>query len=111
MNNNNFYKDKKQSIQFEKKINHLQSFIGMPMWNGRNPTLAEIREYDRRLIEKQALDFKVGEKSIFSRFSKKLKQQFLKSLNNYPKIKPKSKVKILERDIAQPIKPEAGCCY
>ena len=34
---------------------HLQSFIGMPMWNwnGRNPTLSEIRDFDRLVLAQQ----------------------------------------------------------
>ena len=54
----------KQDIKFEKQVNHMQGFIGIPMWNYRNPSLSEIREYDRRIIELQAKGFKSSRKSI-----------------------------------------------
>lgn len=46
-----------QNRKLRNQVSHLSGFIGMPMWNGRNPTLSEIREYDRRLLEQQALEF------------------------------------------------------
>ena len=54
----------KQDIKFEKQVSHMQGFIGMPMWNYRNPSLSEIREYDRRILELQAKGFKPRRKSI-----------------------------------------------
>ena len=42
----------------------MQGFIGMPQWNYRNPSLAEIREYDRRILEQQELGLKPGRKSL-----------------------------------------------
>ncbi len=57
-------KNNKQEIKFNQQVNHLQSFIGMPPWNGRNPTFSEIRENDRRILEKQALGFEPKRKSL-----------------------------------------------
>jgi hypothetical protein len=50
MENRNY----KQHRKFKNQVNHMQGFIGMPMWNYRNPSLSEIREYDRRVLELQA---------------------------------------------------------
>jgi len=58
-----------QDRKFERQVNHLQSFIGMPHWNGRNPTLSEIREYDRLILEQQAIGFKPKRKSVLQRVS------------------------------------------
>ncbi len=57
----------KQDIKFRKQVSHLSGFIGMPMWNGRSPSLSEIREYDRRILEKQALGFEPKRKSVLKR--------------------------------------------
>ena len=58
MNNDNFQQSNfQQDRKFKKQVSHLSGFIGMPMWNGRNPTLSEIREYDRRILEQQAMKF------------------------------------------------------
>lgn len=56
MNNSN-----KHDRNFNNQVNHLHSFIGMPMWNGRNPSISEIRAFNRRLLEQQALEKQVLE--------------------------------------------------
>ena len=43
-----------QEEKFERKLNHLQGFIGMPNWNFESPTFDEIKEHDRRGRELQA---------------------------------------------------------
>jgi len=53
----------KQDRKFRKKVSQMSGFIGMPMWNGRNPSLSEIREYDRHILEKQALGLSLREKA------------------------------------------------
>lgn len=47
-----------QARKFTNQLNHLQSFIGTPARYINNPSLSEIRENDRRLLEQQALGFK-----------------------------------------------------
>ncbi len=61
------YSNNRQYRKFEKQVNHLSGFIGMPVWNGRNPSLSEIREYDRRVLEKQALGFEPERNSLLKR--------------------------------------------
>ena len=57
----------KQDMKFRKQVSHMSGFIGMPMWNGRSPSLSEIREYDRRILEKQALGFDSKRKGLLGR--------------------------------------------
>ena len=59
--------DFRQNRKLRKQVSHLSGFIGMPMWNGRNPSLNEIREYDRRIIEQQTKDLKPKRKSLLKR--------------------------------------------
>ncbi len=56
-----------QNRKFKKQVSHLQSFVGMPMSSHHNPSLSDIRENDRRLLEKQALGFEPERKSLLYR--------------------------------------------
>ena len=58
MKNGNRNSNNNLDRKFVKQVSHLSGFIGMPTWNGRNPTLSETREYDRLILEKQAQTFK-----------------------------------------------------
>ena len=92
----------KQDRKFEKQVSHLQSFIGMPLWNGRSPSLSEIREYDRRLLEKQALGFEPKRKSLLSRLIASMMRNTSKA---FARIETAS---INKPDIA--VKTSAECC-
>lgn len=37
-----------EQYRFERKLNHLQGFVGLPNWNFGSPTFDEIKEFDRR---------------------------------------------------------------
>jgi hypothetical protein len=39
---------KEQDRKFEKQVDHLQGFIGMPHWNFSSPSFDEIKEYERQ---------------------------------------------------------------
>lgn len=101
MKNNN---DRK----FEKQVNHLQGFIGMPMWNGRNPSLNEIREYDRRIIEQQAKDLRPKRKSLLKRIFAWIFQNAQQSLGGYPFDKTITAVKNKKRKDLNEVGTE--CC-
>lgn len=53
-----------QHIKFNRQVNHLSGFIGMPM-NGRSLTLSEMRERDRHLLENQAMVFEPKKEGSF----------------------------------------------
>ena len=67
----------KQERKFKKQVSHLSGFVGMPMWNGRNPSLSDIREFDRRILEKQVLGLESQKSNLLLRLSKSLKQHFV----------------------------------
>ncbi|MEH6456947.1 MAG: hypothetical protein V7749_11525 [Cocleimonas sp.] len=104
MKNDNYKQHKTQNMKFEKKVNHMSSFIGMPMWNGHNPSLTEIREYDRRLLEKQALGFGPERKSFVSRLFNGL----ISIVSIVLKQLKKAEVKITEKK--EPVKISPECC-
>ena len=105
MKNLNYNNSNSQNIKFNKQVSHLSSFVGMPMWNGRNPTLSEIREFDRRVLEQQALGFEAKKQSIFVRLSKGLKQQISKALVLASSAKQKSAN--IKHGLS---KPDVECC-
>lgn len=37
-----------EQAKFERKLNHLQGFVGLPNWGFGSPTFDEIKEFDRR---------------------------------------------------------------
>ncbi len=93
-----------QDIKFEKQVNHLQNFIGMPMWNGRNPSLSEIREYDRRILEKQALGFEPKRKGLLKRVFIWAIKIVIKAFNQ------SAKTSVKKREYLKPIKTGVECC-
>jgi len=97
-----------QHRKFKNQLNHMQSFIGMPMWNGRNPSLSEIREYDRLLLEKQALGFEPKRKSLLSRLSGGLMNITSKALRQMTKAGKKTKQ--IKQEITKPINTGIECC-
>lgn len=108
MKNNNSNQSYKHEKKFTKQINHMSSFIGMPMWNGRNPTLSEIREYDRRLIERQSQVVKQNKKGLVRFLFEGLKTQ---SSHVFGLISnAKKKTKNIKYEISKPIKTNAECC-
>ena len=104
----NYEQQNKQNRKLEKQVNHLQSFIGMPMWNGHNPSLSEIREYDRRLLEKQALCLEPKRRSLLRYLFDGLKSYTLKALR--PILKTANKTKTIKLGIVKPIKTGNECC-
>jgi len=64
--------DREQEQKFTAQLNQLPSFIGMPIRHGYKPTLSQIREHDRRILENQALGFKSDKYSERSRLMSKL---------------------------------------
>ena len=98
----------KQDRKFDRQVSHLQSFIGMPHWNGRNPTLSEIREYDRRLIEKQALGFKPKRNSVLKRV---FSWMTASASNASSQVVSKSKkIGKKTREIKEPVDSSSACC-
>jgi len=89
MKNDNFNKQNKQDRKFRQQSYHLSSFIGMPMWNGRNPSLSEIREFDRRILEKQALGFEPKRKSVLRHQLESLKLVVYKAIGHISKAENK----------------------
>lgn len=47
MNAGRTNRQRKKDERFERKVNHLQGFVGMPNWNFNSPSFDEIKEYDR----------------------------------------------------------------
>ena len=43
-----------QEQKFQRKLNHLQGFIGMPNWNLEKPSYHKTREYEQRAGKMQA---------------------------------------------------------
>ncbi|GAA0422348.1 hypothetical protein GCM10009133_33640 [Cocleimonas flava] len=66
-NNNQQYQRK-----FERQVNHLSGFVGMPIRSGRQPTLSEIRENDRQILEQQAKGVEPRKNSLLQRVFAKL---------------------------------------
>jgi len=108
MNYKNSYLENTQNRAFNKKLNHLQSFIGMPMWDGRKPTISEIREYDRRLLEKQALSFEKQKDGFLIRASEKLRFQLSRPVKAF--LQAKQKTKNTKAEITLPTITDAKCC-
>lgn len=46
-----------EQVRFERKLNHLQGFVGLSNWEFGSPTFDEIKEFDRRGRELQAASF------------------------------------------------------
>ena len=60
MNTRRTNRQRKKDERFERKLNHLQGFVGMPNWNFNSPSFDEIKEYDRigrQLQHKAKLSF------------------------------------------------------
>lgn len=103
----------RQDRKFDNQVNHLQSFIGMPHWNGRNPTLSEIREYDRLILEKQAMSFKPQSKSVLKHVfawvtasASTASSQVASASKNTGKI-----IGEKTREIKTPIDTGSACCH
>lgn len=77
------YKQNKQDRKFTNQVSHLSGFIGMPMWNGRNPTLSEIREFDRRVLEQQALEIEQQSFETARVYSQGFESKRQSSLNRF----------------------------
>lgn len=101
------YDHYKQNIKFERKINHLQSLTGMPMWNGRNPSISEIRAYERRLLEQQALGME-KKVTLFQRFSAGLKQRVSSVFGLLTLAKHKTTK--IKHKVAETSNSEVECC-
>lgn len=71
MNNYKSNQHIEQQQKFNRKLNHLQGFIGMPNWNFDSPTFDEIKEYEQCGRKLQA--------KAFQSFSKRLKSWLLKA--------------------------------
>ena len=101
------YDHYKQNINFERKINHLQSLTGMPMWNGRNPSISQIRAYERRLLEQQSLGIE-KKANFLQRFTTGIKRRLSNAFGLFTLAKHKtSKIK---HKVAETNSPEAECC-
>lgn len=77
MNNSANQQDQKVSQQ----LNHLQSFIGLPDRSGYIVTPSQVREYDRLILEKQAMGFEANEKNLLSHLLGRLQNIKSKSLS------------------------------
>ena len=86
----------------------MSGFIGMPMWNGRNPSLSEIREYDRYILEKQALGFEPKRKSLLRRLFGGLRTIELKAFVQIAKAGKKTRA--IKHEITKPVKKGSECC-
>ena len=104
MKNSNYQQD----MKFNNQVNHLQSFIGMSMWNGRNPSLSEIREYDRQLLEKQALGFEPKRKSSLKLLISSMMTIVSTASNQIAKAGKKSSE--ITSELKAPIKTATECC-
>ncbi len=102
----------KQDMKFNNQVNHMQGFIGMPQWNYRNPSLSESREYDRRILEKQALGFKPKRQSLLNRLNGWLMTTFAKAFNQIreAKIEAKRQVNKKANERIEPVKTGSECC-
>ena len=90
--------------KFERQVNHLQSFVGMPHWNYRNPSIEEIREFDRRILEQQANDYQAKRSSVLS----KVFSWIFKSPTTAFDFTAKAATK--KKAIKAPIITDADCC-
>jgi len=104
----NSYLENTQNRAFNKKVSHLQSFIGMPMWNGRKPTISEIREYDRQLLEKQALSLEKQKDGFVIRALEKFRFQLTRPFAAF--LQAKQKTKNTKAEITLPTITDAKCC-
>ncbi len=87
------YDHYKQNIKFERKINHLQSLTGMPMWNGRNPSISQIRAYERRLMEQQTMETQKKKESLFQQCLNGLRRRVSGIQVKLSQQKPKNKMR------------------
>lgn len=108
MKNGNYKHTNTHDKKFTKQVNHLSSFIGMPMWHGQNPSLEDIREYDRRLIERQSQSVKPKRKGLLKLLFEGLKTQGTHASGLI--LNAKKKTKNIKCEISKPIKTEAECC-
>ncbi|MGK0272734.1 MAG: hypothetical protein ACI88H_003407 [Cocleimonas sp.] len=97
-----------QDRKFKNQVSHLSGFIGMPMWNGRNPSLAEIREYDRRILEKQALNLEARRTPFVKVLFPGVMTLASKAFSKTAKIKKRTKV--MKHDIAKARNTPTECC-
>lgn len=104
MTNRNNQHDRK----FKNQVNHMHSFIGMPLKNYRSPSLSEIREHDRRLLEKQALGFEPKRKGLLSRLIGKILTVTSKTSGQIAKVGKKTGE--IKREISKPVKAGSECC-
>lgn len=104
--NNNAYN--KVDRKFEKQVSHLSGFIGMPMWNGRNPSLSEIREFDRRILEQQVKAFKPKRKSVLNQLFKEVVTSLSKTFKQVGATKRRTKNTTSERK--EPVTTGAEYC-
>lgn len=79
--------DNEQVRKFKNQLNHLQSFIGMPLENRHKPSLSEIRENDRRLLEKQALGYKPRRESLLKHLFISLSNTKQRIFSRYTKVR------------------------
>ena len=108
MKNSNYAEHNYQDRKFRNQVSHLSGFIGMPIWYGRNPTLSEIREYDRRVLEKQALGFELKRKKLLKRLFAVLR---LKTFNIFLQTSDASQKKNkIKGKAINPIETGSECC-
>ena len=100
--------DIRQDRKLRKQVNHLSGFIGMPMWNGSNPSLSEIREYDRRLLEKQALGLMPQRKGLMKALLRGVINTTSKAFVTNTKIKKTPKA--FKYEISKPMNTSSECC-
>jgi len=93
--------------RFNKQVSHLSSFIGMPMWNGTAPTLSEIREYDRRVLEQQALALENKRIGFFQRSLTALSHRISRVFTLV--FSAKQKTLKIKHEIAKPVMPDMKC--
>ena len=104
MKNSNY----KHNRKFERQVSHMQGFIGMPQWNYRNPSLEEIREYDRRILEEQAKGFKPRRKSLLKLFYSWMMTISSKSFRQIAKAR--NKTSEITSGLKEPVKTGSECC-
>ncbi len=86
----------------------MSGFIGMPMWNYKNPSLAEIREYDRRILAQQALGFKPMRESLLKRSVVGLKSIAITAFGQIAKAGKKTSE--IKQEITKPVNTGTECC-
>jgi len=77
MNNYDIERDQK----FRRNLSLLHSIIAMPMSNGYQPTLSQIREQDRKLLKKQTMEIKLEpkENGLIIRLLRRLRDRLRRS--------------------------------